>query len=448
MKRFIQSTSLVMVVVLLIAIFLPNILLNSTVFAKSDVRGSTIGGVELTDVKDPAFESALQAAITEWQGTAINVSGGESAITIDSKNLTFDIATAFSQYEAMTSKPWYAVWEKSKVVHIQIPVTANEEATAQIKAVVTWKSEETLNNVLMQASYLRNHEVEAVVNEAVTQAQERIGFQIADIPADVLGIPDVIDSLNDTLFVPEQPVSLLTLLGENTGAMNQEGLDFLASMLYSTVLQTDYEILERHAQSDIPSYLQPGTEASINPELEKDLQFVNLSQHPSKLHMTIEGNSLKVEIFSQTKEKDIKVRVEKDRIVNPRIIYRYSDELAAGQEKTIQEGTKGLRVEVYRSIVENGVSSEVVVSRDYYAPVNRIVERSSRQLITNTGDSQTNTPSSNTNDPDLQLDLDGNGLPDTPSEPPTNSGDQQPSNDPEIVYGYYDKGGNFVQTSP
>ena len=451
MKRSIQTVSFVITVVVIFALFFPINMVNHTVLAKENTKGSTIGGVEVTDVENPAFKKALQAAISKWQETPITIKDEEMPLTIDANQLTFDIAAAISQYEAATKRPWYAFWQKKKTVQLSIPVTASDEVMAKVKAMITWKPQETIDQMLLQAGYLRNHEIEAMVDQAMQLDQERIALQLADMPKDALGISSVVEGLNDTIIVPDQPVSLIELLGENVEAMNEIGLNFVASMLYSAVLQTDYEILERHAQIEVPTYLQAGMDAAINAPLEKDLQFINLSNHPSKLHMTIENNRLKVEIFSQMKENEIQVRVEKDRIVNPRVVYRYTDELAAGQEKTVQEGKTGLRVEVYRSIMDGGIPSDVLVSRDYYAPVNRIVERSSRVAVQNTSDGSPNTSSDTTEDPDLQLDLDGNGLADTPKQP--NPSPQKPtndttSNDPDLVYGYYDKGGNFVQTSP
>lgn len=443
MKRYIQIASLVIGVVLLIAIFLPNVVLNSTVFAKGDTKGSTIGGVEVPDVKDPAFESVLKAAITEWQETAVEVRGGENSLTIDSNNLTFDIASAISQYESMTEKPWYAIWQKDRVVQIPIPVTVNESTMTQIQAVATWDSEKTLNNVIAQASYLRKHEVEAVVNDTFMQTEERVAFQVADIPDGVIGMTEVIPSLNEIILAPNKQISLLGLLGEQAEAVNESGLDFLASMLYSTVLQTDFEMIERHSQQVLPAYLQQGIEADVNVALEKDLQFVNVSDQPGKLKAMIEGNTLKIEIFAPTKVKDITVHVRKDKIVKPRVIYRYSDDVNIGQERVEQEGQEGVRVEVYRSIVENGTSNEQLVSRDYYAPQNRIVTRSSKEPVPKSTPTQDG--SANAADSDLQIDLNGDDLPDTEDATPnSNSG----AKDPDIVYGYYDKGGNFVQTSP
>ena len=101
------------------------------------------------------------------------------------------------------------------------------------------------------------------------------------------------------------------------------------------------------------------------------------------------------------------------RNIKPKIIYRYAANLGLNQQKIIQEGKEGLRVIVYRSITENGSSREELIGRDYYPPVNRIVLKSSKIL-----EQTTTTPSGGTTeDPDLQVDLDGNGLPDQPTNP-------------------------------
>ncbi|MET4559032.1 hypothetical protein ABIA69_000175 [Lysinibacillus parviboronicapiens] len=444
MKRYLQIAMMLIGAVLIVAVCLPNIVLNGTVFAKEDTKESTIGGIEIEGIKDAALESTLQTAITQWQATAIVISGGNTSITLDAKQLSFDTSAAITQYESLTKKPWYAFWQEDKVVHVPIPVTINEESIQQIEAVDIWQSEKTLLNISSQASLLRNHEIEAVVNDAFMQTEERIGFQVVDIPAEAIGIPKIIPSLQELNLVPNKPVSLLSLLGEQTSAVSEAGLNFLASTIYSVVLQTDYEIIERHAQQVLPSYMQKGIEANVNVALHKDLQFINRSTLTGKLKTTLEGNQLKIEIFAPTKDKEITVRVTKDKIVKPRIIYRYSDDLKVGQERVEQEGQEGFRVEVYRSIVEHGTTDEQLISKDYYAPENRIVTRSTKEPAPVT--TPTQNASAATADPDLQIDLDGNGLSDTDSLAKTNNDTQVDG--PEIVYGYYDKGGNFVQTSP
>lgn len=155
--------------------------------------------------------------------------------------------------------------------------------------------------------------------------------------------------------------------------------------------------------------------------------------------------------------------------IAPRIINRYSEDLPVGQQQLIQEGSNGMRVVVTRIISESGSTTEEQISRDYYAPTNRIVLLSARQPATTTDTTGTtdgsvvpnvNTdgtstqipgttdPNVNTNpnsvpntnqnqnqDSDTQIDLDNNGLPDMPTNEDEN----------ELPDGsYYDKGGNLI----
>lgn len=443
MKTYIKIISLFLVIVLIVGFFVPSFVLNDTVFAKEDPKTSTIGGIEIHDVKTADLATTLQNAISEWQGEEMEVVSEGISKTIDPKQFVFDTSAAIAQYETLTKKPWYAFWQKEKIVHIPIPVTINEAITQQIDEAGVWDTDKTLQKLILQASYLKEHKVEAVINEDSMQAEERIAFQIAELPANSQGLAKIIPLLNDVHLIPNQSISLLTLLGEQAGVVNDTGLDFVASMLYSVILQTDYEILERHSQEINPSYLQQGIEADINAALGKDLQFINRSEQLGQLKTSMEGNQLKIEVFAVTKDKDITVRVSKDKIVKPRIIYRYSEDLKAGQERVEQEGKEGSRVEVYRSIVENGATEEQFISRDYYAPQNRIVTRSSQEPVTIT--TPTQNVGAGTSDPDLEVDLDGNGLPDVKPSTPEET---KQEDGPEIVYGYYDKGGNFVQTSP
>lgn len=446
MKLYLKLGAIIVGLVVLLAIWLPNLIIDRAL-AKGD--GSTIGGVLVKNLDEDAIEVAIQEAIRVWQDTPITVEGGGVTATVDPKMLVFDVASSVAEYRTLTDKPWFAFWEGKRTVHLPLQVIGDEQLTKQLESMGVWEAETTLNEVIAQASYLNKHSIEATVADTTSMEAERLALSIEQIPTNAKGVLALVNTLNDYIIAPNEPFSLLNVLGEKAEEANNEGVNFVASLIYHTVLQTEFEILERHAQDKKMDYLQQGLDAAVNSVLNKDLQFINYATQPTKLKLMIENDSLKVELLAQTKEKEITVRVSKDKIVQPRIITRYSKDLAMGQEEIIQNGQEGVRVEVYRSIVENGISREELVSRDYYAPINRIVVQSSRQPDVSDGTSNTS------NDADLQVDLDGDGLADSPVQPPSTNGNTSSNtttpvttNDPEIVYGYYDKGGNFVQTSP
>ncbi|MFJ7648340.1 VanW family protein [Lysinibacillus sp. NPDC097279] len=446
MKLYLKLGAIIVGIVVLLAIWLPNLIIDRAL-AKGD--GSTIGGVLVKNLDEDAMEVAIQEAIRVWQDTPITVEGGGVTATVDPKLLVFDVASSMAEYRTLTDKPWFAFWEGKRTVHLPLQVIGDEQLTKQLESMGVWEAETTLNEVIAQASYLNKHSIEATVADTTSMEAERLALSIEQIPTNAKGVLALVNTLNDYIIAPNEPFSLLNVLEEKAEEANNEGVNFVASLIYHTVLQTEFEILERHAQDKKIEYLQQGLDAAVNSALNKDLQFINYATQPTKLKLMIENDSLKVELLAQNKEKEITVRVSKDKIVQPRIITRYSKDLAIGQEEIIQNGQEGVRVEVYRSIVENGSSREELVSRDYYAPINRIVVQSSRQPDVSDGTSNTS------NDADLQVDLDGDGLADSPVQPPSTNGNTSSNtttpvttNDPEIVYGYYDKGGNFVQTSP
>ncbi|MGE7092980.1 VanW family protein [Lysinibacillus sp. NPDC048646] len=448
MKLYMKVGSIVVGLVVLMAVWIPNLIVDSALAKGGD---STIGGISIKNLEDEAIETAIQEAIDTWQDTPIHVEGAGLTVTLDPTLFAFDVASSIAEYHSLTDKSWYDFWKQRKTVHIPLHVVVDEQVKRKLESVGAWEVEATLNEIVSQASYLQKHEIEATVADTSSIEEERLALSIEDIPKNALGVVELANSFNDFVIAPNEPFSFLATIGETFEQANSEGVDFVASMIYHIVLQTDYEILERHSQKVIPEYLQQGLDAGVNRALNKDLQFVNHSDQPNRLKLTVENNSLKVETLAQKKEKEISVRVSKDKIIKPRIITRYSKELAIGAEEIVQKGQEGVRVEVYRSFLENGSTREELVSRDYYAPINKIVVQSSRQPKSGNA--------TNTTDTDLQLDLDGDGLPDTQSnnpQKPANKNDATPpnrttsstSNDPEIVYGYYDKGGNFVQTSP
>src|SRR5690606_10399151 len=146
-----------------------------------------------------------------------------------------------------------------------------------------------------------------------------------------------------------------------------------------------------------------GLEAKVDVLASEDLKFANTSSNPVVLKLIMEEGNLRTEVYTPAKETEVDVTVSQDEEIQPRTIARYSAELAIGQTEQIQEGAKGLRVSVYRTAFDE----QKLVSRDYYPPVDRIIVKSSKQPVVKT-------PSENlNNDPAYQVDLDGDGFPDT-----------------------------------
>ncbi|MGE7949513.1 VanW family protein [Lysinibacillus sp. NPDC093688] len=448
MKLYLKLGAMVAVLIILLTVWVPNIIVDRAL-ARGDE--STIGGISVKDLEDGDIENALQEAINTWHDDPVSVEGANITISLDPKLFVFDVESSMAEYHSLTDKSLFAFWKQGQAVHIPLQVEVDDQVKKQLEATGVWEVEATLNAIITQVSYLKSQKITATVANTHLIEAERLALSIEKIPINAIGVDKLTNTLNDSIILPGEPFSFLTTTEEQYDEANNEAINFLASMLYHTTLQTDYEISERHSQEEKPNYLQQGLDARVNRALDKDLQFVNRSDQSNKLKITIEGDSLKVELLAQKKEKEISVRVSKDKIIQPRVIVRYSNDLPVGSEEVLQKGQEGIRVEVYRSVLENGNTTEELVSHDYYPPVNKIIVKSSRQPVVPENSSE-EVGTSDSSDPDLNMDLDGDGLPDTQSKNETSGNNaantSKDPNDPEIVYGYYDKGGNFVQTSP
>lgn len=381
-------------ITLLVYLWVPSTKFD-VVQAEGEKADSTIGGIVVTGMDEEEIRIALDAAIATWkQNGDFVVQGGGVDLPLNKDYFEFDVNATMNQYVNSTSKAWYAFWKSENTLNLPLTLTVNPEVNTEIDSVSLFVLEETYQNVVNEASYLSDQPVEATVTDLSIYEANRIAFTLENFDGNVAELTNITSQLNDTIISSGEIYSLL----EHVETAEAYTLNFIASMLYSVVLQTDYEIAERNSQNLLPNYLTAGIEAKVNRDLDQDLKFINHTSAPSKLKMSVEGNTVKMEIYTVPTDSEVTYFVTDKQEVTPRTIYRYSNDLAMGKEELIQEGKPGLRVSVYRTIL----GEDKLVSKDFYPPVNRIIVKSSKQP-------NVETP---TTDPDLTIDLNGDGLPD------------------------------------
>lgn len=443
MRIVVKSIALFTMIAVLIAMWLPNFVFGPTASADDNTTGSTIGNVEIGNLKGDELVNALTVAVQAWYAQPITVSGGGSAVQVSNETFEFDIAATVAAYEANYAKKWYEFWASESTVHLPLIIQPSDIVKNEISNVSSWNTEQTYEKVEMNASYLKVDEVEAVVVDFSALEAERISLSVEPMPEAAMGINELVIALNDTVIESNGTFSMITSLGDSINLANREAINFVASNIYNAALNSNGEILERHSQNKLQSYLKPGLEAKVDAFSMQDLQFLNTALNPIKLKLTMEGENLKTEVYSTNKESEVLVTVSNDEVIKPRTITRYSANLAIGQTQQLQAGEDGLRVSVYRTVL----GEQKLISRDYYSPVNRVLLKSSKQPVV----TPTSPSSSSVTDEDLQIDLDGDGLPDVDlteegsSNPQqAGSGDSIDSEGSELPPGsYYDKGGNI-----
>lgn len=388
--------------VILLSIWIPNFIVDSVASADNNAVGSTIGGVETGDLKGEELKALLTNAVNDWYTHNLTVTGGGTSVEVSSSTFQFDIENTVANYENQVHKSWYAFWKDRPTVHLPLIVFPSEMVKNEISNVSSWDTDLTYNNVELNAAYLKTDPVEAVVIDVSVLETDRISLSVEPMPEGAMGINELVLSLHETVIEPQMAFSMIEKLGDTMNLANREAINFIASNLYNAALNINAEVLERHSQNEIPSYLKAGLEAKVDALANEDLKFANSSSNPVVLKLIMEEGNLKTEVYTPAKETEVDVTVSQDEEIQPRTITRYSADLAIGQTEQIQEGAKGLRVSVYRTVFDE----QKLVSSDYYPPVDRIILRSSKQLEVKT------TPENLNNDPAYQVDLDGDGFPD------------------------------------
>lgn len=416
-KSIFKTIVLVALLAVPLTIWVPHFIASSGTVANGETQGSTIGGMEVGNLKGEDLKSALTNKVNDWYAQNLTVSGGDSSIQVSSSTFQFDIESTVNQFEENYRKPWYAFWKSETTVHLPLAVFPSEAVKEEIASVSTWNTDATYSNVELAASYLQADEVEAVVIDTSLLETDRISLSLEAMPEGAMGINELVLALNDTVIDPQMSFSIIEQLGEAINLANREAINFVASNIYNAAVHVNSEILERHSQNEILSYLKPGLEAKVDVLANEDLKFVNLSSQPIVLKLSMNEGKLMTEVYTPVKETEVSVTVTEDEEIQPRTITRYSKELAIGQTKQVQQGEPGLRVSVYRTVDDE----QKLVSNDYYPPVDRIIVKSSLQP------EPAPTTDNVNNDSADQIDLDGDGFPDgdmSDGDLPNNDGSQ------------------------
>lgn len=449
--KFIYKT-FVLVILMLVLVYLGTYQLTQSfqqVSANSENLNSSIAGIIVEDLKKDEIIDLLNTEIESWQQDSIHVIGNGTDIILSSEWFEFDVEGTVEEYLYRTKKPWFAFWESEPLVQMSLIVNLQEDLKHELQKSSHLNLEETLNNIKIAAENLSKEPIESVILDASILESERLAFSLVPAVADLIGLPQIIEVLDETVLYSGGEISFNKFLNESNIAYDDKTVDFVASALYSTVLSTNFQIIERHSQGIIPTYLEPGIEVNVELDGSKDFIFQNNNVSPVIMKLNMKGPDLLVEFYSIPSEVKVIYEVVKRETINPRTIYRYSPDMKVGQEELIQEGKPGQRVTVIRTIseIKGPFDEQEEISRDYYPPTHRIVMKSLKSY-------------SEVSDTDLVegTDLNGDGLVDMnkteqdnlDSSVNTESGSQDEVKsevedlDSFPPGSYYDKAGNII----
>ncbi|MFD1927286.1 VanW family protein [Sporosarcina siberiensis] len=420
----------------------------SVLSAESDSKTGMIANIEIESRKKSEIQAQLIAEVEKWKANDIIVHGTTAKIVIPSTFVKFDIQKTVNHYITVTSKPWYQFWGNTKNIQIPIELTLDEDLALLLEGAPLFYKGETIAAIGEHASLLKYDVIVPAEVPLTKDIMDRISFETQSININENGILQIVEALNETTVLNGESYSFLQTLETTNAYFNDETANFVASTLYSTVLQSELDIKERHSQNVLPNYLQPGVEAKVDQNRNQDLAFVNQTNRPVTIYASVKEGRLLIELYSLQSDTNVSINVMNKEIVLPRTIYRLTPTLAAGQENMIEDGSNGLRVQIYRTFTNGSYEKDELISRDFYPPKNKVILVSSLEPpVSNVNpDGTLNPPGTTTEQPSDSNengtinDIEGNGNSNTVDP---NENELEEESDDKV----YDKGGNLIPSS-
>ncbi|WP_027414880.1 VanW family protein [Aneurinibacillus terranovensis] len=152
------------------------------------------------------------------------------------------------------------------------------------------------------------------------------------------------------------------------------GASQVASTLYIAAVKTHLPILERHNNARPVDYLPAGYDAFVNGK-DMDLRFLNNGKTPIYIYAEAKSDRLHISIFGGKDQKtNVQITAKQLQTFSPDTIARPDETLAAGQEKIVRLGEKGVRVKVSISYTDkDGSTKQEALSDDFYKPLPNII---------------------------------------------------------------------------
>lgn len=153
------------------------------------------------------------------------------------------------------------------------------------------------------------------------------------------------------------------------------GICQVSTTLYNSVVLADLEVLERQNHMFIPSYIRPGCDATVVYG-SIDFKFKNTRDYPIKIVASANSGVARVSIYGIYNQREYSIHLETEvlEILPYDNVYINDNTLESGEEKIIQKGQNGTKVETYK-VVKFGSAeiSRTLLSVDTYRPMQETI---------------------------------------------------------------------------
>ena len=197
--------------------------------------------------------------------------------------------------------------------------------------------------------------------------------------------------INGTVLLPEKEFSYNKIVGERTVQAGYKeasvysggqvvdgiggGICQISSTLYDAVVMANLNVTTRRNHQFVTSYLPAGKDATVVWG-SQDFKFIKTRKNPIKIEAKVNGGVATVSIWGVREDVEYDISIETKKIATIAYTTQYIEDpsLAVGEQKVVQQGTNGSKVEAYKVVKQNGkVVSRTLLSKDTYNAMKKIV---------------------------------------------------------------------------
>lgn len=392
-------------------------------------KGASVGGVNVEGKSFDEAVQAIEAEIAVWMGSEIVAEGEGASFILPTEVFIFDVNASLQDLENETKRSFKSFFLRPKNVSVPLHVSLNYTED-QVKA---WPKhidvEATFNQALETAKELGQGPVSVVVDAELSEDLEKVSeVKLRSPDASETVIKMLVKELDGTQIEPETFFSLLDSVRlPKKLTKSTEETSFVATALYHLALETNIEIIERHAHLYLPEYAQAGMDAQVgvpkfgsasgfkddekektedadeaddensedtaneNPVNEVDeademtlfdpKQKNLVLRNPNDYNFIIKAKyenkelTMSLERIEQPDASVFKPVIRDEEKLKARTVERYSPKILTKETYEIEPGTEGSRIEVYREELspKGDLIEEEFLNRDFYPPKPRVV---------------------------------------------------------------------------
>ncbi len=204
------------------------------------------------------------------------------------------------------------------------------------------------------------------------------------------------NKINGVVLLPNEEFSYNKVVGERTISAGYKmaatyasgkvvdglggGICQISSTLYDAVVYANLNVTTRRNHQFVTSYLPAGKDATVVWG-SQDFKFVNSRKYPVRIVATVEGGNATIQVWGIKEDVEYDISIETKKVATIAYTTQYVQDasLPAGQQKIVQAGNNGRKVEAYKVMKLNGkVVSTTLLSRDTYNAMQRIVHVGTR----------------------------------------------------------------------